>query len=97
MLAHNHFVADDGGSATTMASDNASVAPTRVASEHNDAVDNDDLPEGMIYGEKGRPAHDSTGEACMDFFFSVTPDVPAERFEELMLAAWEEDAATALK
>jgi len=100
MMAHNNnnnnFVADDG-STTTMASDNASVAPTRVASEHDDVVDVDNLPEGMIAGEKGRPAYESTGEACMDFFFSVTPDVSAERFEELMVAAWQEDAGTALK
>ena len=104
-MAHNHnnnnnnnnnFVADNG-SAITMASDNASVAPTRVASDHHPDMDVDNLPEGMIAGEKGRPAHDSTGEACMDFFFSVTPDVSAERFEELMVAAWQEDAGTALK
>jgi len=99
MMAHNNnnnnnFVADNG-STITMASDNASVAPTRVASDPDMDVDN--LPEGMIAGEKGRPAHDSTGEACMDFFFSVTPDVSAERFEELMVAAWQEDAGTALK
>ena len=91
---NNNFVADNG-STITMASDNASVAPTRVASDPDMDVDN--LPEGMIAGEKGRPAHDSTGEACMDFFFSVTPDVSAERFEELMVAAWQEDAGTALK
>lgn len=72
-------------------SDDASVATTHAAG------DDHALPEGLICGENGRVAHGNTGDACLDFFFSVTPDVTAWRFEELVRAAWDEDAWKTLR
>lgn len=71
-----------------------SVASTREAAAEDVFLP---LPEGMIIGEKGAFAHESTGSACLDFFFGVVPTVPYLRFNELLAAAWEEDAHLALR
>ena len=55
------------------------------------------MPDGMIIGEKGAFAHESTGSACLNYFFEIVPSVTRTRFDELLAAAWEEDQALALK
>ncbi|XBI82952.1 hypothetical protein VPH35_091536 [Triticum aestivum] len=42
-------------------------------------------------------AYANSGNPCLDFFFQVVPDTPAERVRGLLAAAWAHDALTALK
>ena len=74
--------------------DTASVATTRA---HGGEIDLEDLLEGMVLGENGRPALKSTEDTGLDFFFAVVPSIKAERFEDLLQAAWSEDSAVALR
>uniref|UniRef100_A0A452ZN16 TROVE domain-containing protein n=1 Tax=Aegilops tauschii subsp. strangulata TaxID=200361 RepID=A0A452ZN16_AEGTS len=39
----------------------------------------------------------NSGNPCLDFFFQVVPDTPADRVRQLLAAAWAQDAPTALR
>ncbi|VAH21676.1 unnamed protein product [Triticum turgidum subsp. durum] len=39
----------------------------------------------------------NSGNPCLDFFFQVVPDTPADRVRQLLAAAWAQDSLTALR
>uniref|UniRef100_A0A803M6R6 Uncharacterized protein n=1 Tax=Chenopodium quinoa TaxID=63459 RepID=A0A803M6R6_CHEQI len=43
------------------------------------------------------PTYMSSGNPCLDFFFHVVPDTPAEQVVQRLKQAWEQDPCTALK
>ncbi|CAN1184516.1 Uncharacterized protein L728 [Linum perenne] len=47
--------------------------------------------------EQGSATHLSTGNPCLDFFFHIVPDTPADRVIERLQLAWAHDSTTALK
>lgn len=55
-----------------------------------------DLPP-MGLTENLSPTFLSSGYPCLDFFFHVVPDTPAEILTSLLAAAWTSDPLTALK
>ncbi|CAN1294571.1 Uncharacterized protein L728 [Linum perenne] len=47
--------------------------------------------------EQGSATHLSTGNPCLDFFFHIVPDTPADQLIERLQLAWAHDSTTALK
>lgn len=78
----------------THTSNDASLAITQP---HDAALDLLGLPAGVVLGENGRAALESTGRAALDFFFTVVPNIATERFQDLVQAAWNEDPLVALR
>ncbi|KAG0547753.1 hypothetical protein BDA96_01G107600 [Sorghum bicolor] len=69
---------------------------------------NDDPPAGsdaanggkgprMARTENNSATYASSGNPCLDLFFQVVPDTPAQRVRELVTIAWAHDPLTALK
>ncbi|CAN1128469.1 Uncharacterized protein L728 [Linum perenne] len=57
------------------------------------------LGEHLAMGltEQGSATHLSTGNPCLDFFFHIVPDTPADQLIERLQLAWAHDSTTALK
>uniref|UniRef100_A0A0E0M2Z4 TROVE domain-containing protein n=1 Tax=Oryza punctata TaxID=4537 RepID=A0A0E0M2Z4_ORYPU len=51
----------------------------------------------MARTENDSATYADSGNPCLDFFFQVVPDTPADRVRGLVAAAWERDPLTALK
>ena len=47
--------------------------------------------------EKGSATYLSSGNACLDFFFHVVPDTPAEELNKRLAESWSQDPLTTLK
>ncbi|KAF0923239.1 hypothetical protein E2562_003448 [Oryza meyeriana var. granulata] len=70
-----------------------------------DAAFNDPPPRAPVSASKLRKArtendsatYANSGNPCLDFFFQVVPDTPADRVRNLLAAAWAHDPLTALK
>ena len=72
-----------------------------------DACFNNDAPAAGSDAAKGGPrmartennsaTYASSGNPCLDLFFQVVPDTPAQRVRELVTVAWAHDPLTALK
>jgi hypothetical protein len=67
---------------------------------------NEDTPEAgsdaakgprMARTENNSATYASSGNPCLDLFFQVVPDTPAQRVRELVTVAWAHDPLTALK
>ncbi|CAN0901460.1 Uncharacterized protein L728 [Linum grandiflorum] len=55
----------------------------------------DYLPMGLT--EQGSATYLSTGNPCLDFFFHIVPNTPADHLIARLHLAWAQDAITALK
>jgi hypothetical protein len=51
----------------------------------------------MARTENNSATYASSGNPCLDLFFQVVPDTPAQRVRELVTIAWAHDPLTALK
>ncbi|XP_004310235.1 PREDICTED: uncharacterized protein LOC101311350 [Fragaria vesca subsp. vesca] len=60
-----------------------------------DTNEKHDLPMGLT--ENNSATFLSTGNPCLDLFFHVVPDTPADYLREQLPKAWERDALTTLK
>lgn len=72
-------------------------SPIRPMVEESPQTDDGNMPDGLLRGEKGRPAYESTDSAALDFFFSVVQGVEDGELLRMLEAAWDEDRVTALR